>query len=516
MQQIPRGQPIQVTHDQADNYEPAFSPDGGSIAFRSDRDGGGIYVIPTFGSEPRKIVDQGRQPRYSPDGASIVYWVGGRFGGGPLYVVPSAGGQPRQLPAPPGNSPVWAPDGTHVLFRKRWDDWYVVPIGGGPAVKTGVVDVLLRHGFSVGAQFQQVLLPDPELWLSGGNTVVFSATTGDSTGLWKIAISPRTWQVAGAPRRLTVGAGLYTYASASADGRIVFASLARNPDIWSLPIDANGGKVTGEIQQLTNDASDDLSPSVSADGKRMVFESNRTGKRIVWTKDLTTGKERALTETSSAENLPIISPDGSEVVYLIVNQPLDTVNGLMNYKGELRVIPFEGGLSKKVLDGYQQPFQWSSDNNRILYVDDQEEGLPSHLRWLDVRTGEKVKLLMDAQKEICAGWVSPMNKELLLYSSKENRCLNGSSRVCGMMEQLPRKPLSFLLAATRSDGLPMETCSIRHLSRTVSLASTRSAWTHGRSDPWSRFGLFIISTAPAARSMKTRRGVALLWLRTRS
>jgi hypothetical protein len=225
---------------------------------------------------------------------------------------------------------------------------------------------------------------------------VFSGKNGDSTGLWKIPISPKTWQVAGAPQRLTVGVGVYSYASASA-GRLVFSSLTRNPEIWSLAVDA--GRPTGQMQQLTHDAGDDVSPSVSADGKRMVFESNRTGKRVVWTKDLETGRIKALTDTPSSENLPVISADGSQVAYLITSVP--------KYDYEVYTIPFEGGPPKKVCDNGNQLFQWSSDRSKVLIQAGQDNDPPPRLAWLDVRTGQQATLLQHPKHKIWAGYLSP-------------------------------------------------------------------------------------------------------------
>ena len=40
----------------ADDREPVFSPDGSKIAFHSDRDGGGVYVMSALGGEFRPAI----------------------------------------------------------------------------------------------------------------------------------------------------------------------------------------------------------------------------------------------------------------------------------------------------------------------------------------------------------------------------------------------------------------------------------------------------------------------------
>jgi Tol biopolymer transport system component len=76
VQQMAGSAPIRITTDPAVESDPVFSPNGGQIAFRSEREGGGIYVAPALGGEARLIAPKGKNPRFSPDGRQIAYWVG--------------------------------------------------------------------------------------------------------------------------------------------------------------------------------------------------------------------------------------------------------------------------------------------------------------------------------------------------------------------------------------------------------------------------------------------------------
>jgi len=403
VQQVGRGSPIRLTRDPADETEPAFSPDGALIAFRSERNRGGIYLIPSLGgSEPRLIAAQGRRPRFSPDGARVAYYGG--VDTGKIYLIASGGGAPRQLQEGFVSAlhPVWSPDGKQLLFL-GWNnpnapaaeryEWWVTPVEGGSPVNTGVCVGLERQGFA-GPYL-------PAAWIADGNQVVFSARLGDSVNLWQIPISPRTGRRAGEPQRLTSGSSLEAQPSvaAAAGGSrlLVFSSLNENIDIWALALDANQGKVRGELQRLTQDASAETRASLSADGKKLVFESNRSGNSDLWLKDLETGNLAALTITPADESWPTITADGARVAY----------RAYENQKSALYLIPAvsagQAGVPEKVCEDCDAPWDWLGDGTRILY----RRGQPLQIALLDLSSGAKTELLQQPQHDVVHPQFSP-------------------------------------------------------------------------------------------------------------
>jgi Tol biopolymer transport system component len=134
------GQAIPLTTDGAGNTAPDFSPDGTKIVFQSSRDDGGIYEIPAFGGEARLVALDGLDPKYSPDGTQVAYWIGtcgidSRVpGSGAVWVALLAGGPPRRVGTKftAARQPLWSPDGKHILLVG-----YTSPKATSPRASTG-------------------------------------------------------------------------------------------------------------------------------------------------------------------------------------------------------------------------------------------------------------------------------------------------------------------------------------------------------------------------------------------
>ena len=363
VQQVGGAAPIRVTEG-AGGSQPAFSPDGTRIAFRFEREGGGVYVVPAFGGAPRKIAPLGRRPRFSPDGKWIAYWAGA--GGAPLtagnskvYVVPSEGGPPRQV-APDLDAatyPVWAPDSKHLLLLgngKGQIDWWVAAAEtdqqATPAVPTGFIE------------FFRGLTLAPGDWMPQEDSVLFSVPQGQSTNLWRIPMSRQTWKVVGPPQRLTSGT---TVDEAPAVGlaapgktRVVFASLSEVTNIWSLALDADRGRSAGSPVRLTHESASDMDPSISRDSRKLAFGSNRFGGNQIYVKDLDSGSEMPVTSGPPDKFHPIISPDGSRVVYIVRADP----------KWLFYLVPAEGGAAEEICSDCGYNTSWSPDGGTIFYV----------------------------------------------------------------------------------------------------------------------------------------------------
>jgi serine/threonine protein kinase/Tol biopolymer transport system component len=398
MRQVAGGEPVRLTSGAADDHQPCFSPDGTRVAFRSDRDGGGVYVLSSLGGEPRLAAKYGRNPRYSPDGKQLVYWVGDQQAAASLYVAPANGGTGKEIRFQPGlqaRFPVWSPDGKYLLFVARESrtggtyDWWVAPAEGGAATRIGAFELLAQHGIRTSYSISPGVWAGDRIYFTAGvSTRSAQSMVGqnivnpnDATNLWQISISG-AHKAVGRPRRLTFGTGLDAAFSLTPGGELVFATLAGNVNVWSLPATTSQGKVTGPPQRLTEGAATDSYPSISADGRRMVFFSDRSGNADIWLKQLDTGAESRLTFDPAFETFPIIAPDGGTVAYAAIDDPKFPSIHMM--KLEPGASP---GPSQKVCSSCGNLSDLSGDG-RVLYYNDPTSGIIS----LDTATGARAQI----------------------------------------------------------------------------------------------------------------------------
>jgi Tol biopolymer transport system component len=458
VQQVAGGDPIQLTKDEADDHEPSFSPDGAVIVFRSERSPAGVYAVSALGGEARLIARDGQNPQYSPDGKWIAYWVGSRGDeflppAGKIYVVPSAGGPSRQLGANFSSAalPVWSPDSSRILFEgareplgkpDRGFDWWTVGLLDNTLIRTGAFDVLSR---------QHVQLPSRRrgaAWVR--DRLVFAAISGDSTNLWELPFRGNT------ARRLTLGSSLETGPSIASNGVIAFSSSAETIDVWSLRINTNRGEMPNWMERVTEASAKSVFPSVSSDGTRVAYLSNKARNPGIWVKNLQTGQDLALGHSSA--RYPRINHSGTMLAFL---------------EGQtLLVIPAFGGEPTAVCTDCGRPWDWSPDGTRILFV---TPGSPSAVGEWSVSSATKQVVLKHEVDDLANPQFSPDGRWMGFHA------IRGPTQRQILISRYP--PDGNWIAVTGGNGLdrncapghPTEVFYITSPSVTASVAFGRSA-----------------------------------------
>ncbi|MGB5816784.1 MAG: protein kinase [Thermoanaerobaculia bacterium] len=316
LQRIGGGNAINLTEDSLeDDRQPAFSPDGESIAFRSERDDGGIYVMGATGESVRRITEDGFRPDWSPDGAKIVFstlGARGRLTGNPearIWTVELSTGDRSMVLDHSALMPAWSPNGRRVAYYGYWEpaegesryDLFTVSADGGEPLP--VTD---DEHFEEGPA-----------WSADGEHLFFVSGRGGSSDLWRVPIDERTGQVLGDPEPVTSGANVGLFSLAQDGTRILYRSTANTWDLLRVPFDPVAERVVGLPVSITPPGLQALRPSVSPDGEWIAFDAEfgQPGSRAIGMVRTDGTGLRQLTDSGHRDLYPKWSPDGRRLIF---------------------------------------------------------------------------------------------------------------------------------------------------------------------------------------------------------
>ncbi len=369
VQRVGGGDALQITNSPAQDTQPTWSPDDRTIVFRSERDRGGLFVVPANGGAERRLTSFGVRPRWAPDGSQLLFAAADVLAAGiasPLYTVRLDGGAPqpvlqaffKQLDRGLGGMRDWNwyPDSRHVsvlgTVPGQGFGLYTVPLSGGRAM---------------------FLKRTPELgewtafaWASS-TTLFVECDTDGVHSVVRLTIDPKTMAVL-ATDPVTMGDGWQSRFALSSDGRhLAFTMTKMSQRLWSVPFDAATGRTSGDGQPVSDSMGLATTSDLSRDGTKLAYTLALTGteRTKLWTTDLAAKQSRALATDDQGREFPQWSPDGIRLAYRWVRKLSDGAN-----ESGLAVRRTDTGeeelISTPRTDTFVTPWDWSPDGEGVL------------------------------------------------------------------------------------------------------------------------------------------------------
>ncbi len=275
---------------------PRLSPDGEQLAFSYQ---GAIWRMPRAGGEMTRLT-RGTgfdvEPAWSEGGKQIAFLSGPGFGSGVLAVMDAESGERVKLPRD-----VAAFDKLHFdkagrrvlgLFQPQSEKlrlaWF--------DLKSGELSNALSPeawpGHSPGTPGlarQRFALSHDESWLAVVSTAdepgEQTGNRGPQTELWRVPLA------GGKPEQIVHWPARIHDVCWRADDKSLIVATDRggvHHDLWEVPLEDADAKA----HKLTFGQADESSPSVSDDGKWLLYSDNRLGPTTLVLRDLTSGQEQ--------------------------------------------------------------------------------------------------------------------------------------------------------------------------------------------------------------------------------
>jgi len=324
-------------------------PDGSKFIVAKTAHGEPIsaWVVSVIGAPPRKLRDGADPWSVSPDGKLIAFGTGTTFinRNREIWLMGAQGEEPRRLVSGSEDDAffwaAWSPDGQRIAYKRFHRT--------SERLECSIESRDLKGGQPT------LLLSDPTLcdrdtkflWHPDGR---FVYTMSDQQGfnLSEIRVDTRTGKAVSKPRRLTNWVGVWAWGiSGTQDGKRLAISKA-NPeaDVYVGELEANGRRLNN-TRRLTLNENNDYPGQWMPDSKAVLFWSDRNGTWDIFKQGLDQAEAEPVVIGPDYKRLPIVSPDGSWVLYL---SSATTQVGAATPVRIMRV-PTYGGAPELVLEG---------------------------------------------------------------------------------------------------------------------------------------------------------------------
>jgi Tol biopolymer transport system component len=206
----------------------------------------------------------------------------------------------------------------------------------------------------------------------------------------------------------------------SPDGRwIVFDLLGQ---LWLIP--ATGGTAR-PITDAVRDVAEDLDPSFSPDGRRLVFRGERNGRTGMWLLDLDRGGPRQLSQLSNPdgyEGNAAWSPDGHSIAFTRMLPPASA-----NSRGRVAIVllDVDSGVERELsIAGLTTPFVsdpvWTHGGKQIAFVTRNAKGPVGGRVWTVAAAGGQATAVTEESVQVLAPTFTTDGRRIAYFAPDTN------------------------------------------------------------------------------------------------